>query len=817
MTDVFLFPGRSIPKDITLRVPVALLGLAVLIAGPTYVQPVVQYQCSGTPQPLKFAAAVRPINNYDWPVPKAAQPSIELRTFLRPLNLSLLAPLPLGVAAEITGPTYVLRLPQDHIAGTPTVLKRVESPFFQVDLPVPRGAVRNPQDWVLSGLSLTVRPCSQLDWPNPLPQPKRNEQLSWIVGFSLTNTPVSNPFIQTDWPVPQPPLRRNEQLGQVIGATITTPFNVIQAQTNWPNPRGFAPLSLSFSDSFKLPLQTIEPANQYDWPNPRGYQRSVDLLTWLQTGYAEEAGEPFSQTDWPVTRAILRLTSLSWTDSFKLPLQTIEPSNQYDWPVPRGPQPLNLGSTDSFKLSLQAVVQPNQYDWPVPKGPQCPVSHWSQSGFNVLQIIPPTAFSLADWPNPRGAQQPALTWTDSFKLSLQSIVPPNQYNWPVPRGYVRNEFGYTQQTQLLSTAVQTPLFNEDQPNPRGPIRNEFGWTDSFKLSLIGADKLPVRQPDQPNPRGPQRSIDLLTWAQTVYLEEVSKPFRQLDWPNPRAAQLPQQWNFSFRLPLTITIGFNQYDWPNPRLRDPFVIGTPEAVIGISPLATPVGIQRDWPNPLGPRPIVQDYRFRNLLTLTSTTPWQPVSELKIFKRSLSVPTTGPNLVLPVFTPALLKPAPNRDWPNPRLRDPFVIGTPEAVIGIVPLPTPVGIQRNWPNPRGPNPLVQDFSLRNLLTLTSTTPWQPVSELKIFKRYLSVSTTGPNLVLPHIFPIPIEPPPVVFTTPKTHRGSTRSGVGVTTVRSGSSQVQSASGKSRDGVRSGTAKPSIVSGSNKSDAQDP
>src|SRR5262249_4992689 len=116
----------------------------------------------------------------------------------------------------------------------------------------------------------------------------------------------------------------------------TPPVGVPFSLDDWPNPRGPTRAPWTWTDSFKLPLQTIVPANQRDWPVPRGYARSIDLLTGLDSGLALVVPPtPFAQSDWPVPKG-KQPTAPSWTDSFKLPLQSIFPENQYDWPVPAG-------------------------------------------------------------------------------------------------------------------------------------------------------------------------------------------------------------------------------------------------------------------------------------------------------------------------------------------------------------------------------------------------------------------------------------------------------------------------------------------------
>jgi len=233
---------------------------------------------------------------------------------------------------------------------------------------------------------------------------------------------------------------------------------------------------------------------------PKAAERSIDLRTWLQTGYLEEVGKPFRQTEWPNPNPKLYSVAFgTWTDSFKIPLTTVRaPYLQTDWPVPKGAK-----SVAGFEVSGIAL-------------PSAVVTYPASITF--------------DWPNPRGYQFPVSlrTWTDSFKIPLTTVVGFNQRDWPNPRG-PKGVDGFTQKGLGLTVS---PFRQQDWPVPLGKVSYDLrGWTDRFKLPFTGV--IPFNQKDWPVPKGPKAPPDFigrpLTFTAVVV---VTDPFHQLDWPNP---------------------------------------------------------------------------------------------------------------------------------------------------------------------------------------------------------------------------------------------------------------------------------------------
>jgi hypothetical protein len=428
---------------------------------------------------LALALTVVPFHQTDWPNPPLSAPR----------NVSLLTQTYLALPLTAAPPVVSAYRPAG-ISGTAISDASISGEVFQGTYVPPAGGA----------------PFAQTTWVVPQGANPNRIGLSWTSSFQLPLTTHKPPFIQYDWPVPkgyQPShLRTWTDSFKLPLTTVKPPY----LKTDWPNPRGYT-RNPDWTDSFKLPLQTIVGENQYDWPNPRGYQRSLDLLTWLQTGFLEEAGEPFSQTDWPLPGRP-RPVGLSWTDSFKLPLQTIVGANQYDWPNPRG--------------------YTRNPDW--------------IEGTNLpLTVLATAPFVQADWPVPKGQKLVGLSWSDSFKLPLTTVVGANQYNWPNPRGYARviDLWTWTQTGYLEE--VGEPFNQTSWPVPKGPARlTALGWTDSFKLPLTTV-KPPFTQYDWRNPFGPAaehiRRVHVHKGIAPFVLQ--LNPFVQTSWPVPPGRQQPR--------------------------------------------------------------------------------------------------------------------------------------------------------------------------------------------------------------------------------------------------------------------------------------
>jgi hypothetical protein len=129
----------------------------------------------------------------------------------------------------------------------------------------------------------------------------------------------------------------------------------------------------------------------------------------------------------------------------------------------------------------------------------------------------------------------------------------------------------------------------------------LSWSDSFKLPLTTVKG--TNQYNWPNPRGYARVIDLWTWTQTGYLEEVGEPFNQTSWPVPKgpARLTALGWTDSFKLPLTtVKPPFTQYEWRNPFGPAVEHIRRVHVHRGIAPFVLQFNpfVQTSWPVPPG---------------------------------------------------------------------------------------------------------------------------------------------------------------------------------------------------------------------------
>jgi hypothetical protein len=215
-------------------------------------------------------------------------------------------------------------------------------------------------------------------------------------------------------------------------ATSGTPF---PPQTTWPNPVRRKPAvvtQLTWTDSFKLPLQQTLPPHQTDWPAPTGPKRGIDLITWTNPAL------------------------------FTVPPE-IPNIMQYDWPNPKGP----VRALDLLTW-LQPLTPPallfvptrglNQYDWPNPRAPRRGNPDWVAGSTWVITQAPPVISSARnrDWPNPRGARRSA-----SF-LQLATLVRPTEPTpASTPQDMLANQTG---RVRFLKNEVRKTRFLAKNPN-----------------------------------------------------------------------------------------------------------------------------------------------------------------------------------------------------------------------------------------------------------------------------------------------------------------------------------------------------------------
>jgi hypothetical protein len=493
----------------------------------------------------------KPFAQTDWPVPKAAQAGVELRTFLNPLNKNLL-----GKDQFFTspgrGPAYDYPNPRGYVPGI-ALRTHVQ--------PVNLTLLGKDQFFTSAGRGPVY------DYPNPRGYVPATELKTWI-------QPVSKELLSQD---------------KFFGPPGMGP------DYDWPNPRGYTPAIVLKTFIGPVPLNLLGQdkffgpggkAPVYDYPNPRGRASVAHQFDHANLALIIQppALSPFSQDDWPNPgRGWPRLDQLSFTaplnqnllsqDQFFGPPGMVQ---DYDYPNPRGYVPVtelrtfnwqvnpNLLSQDTFYGAPGQV--PANYDWPVPKGytPSIALRTHVDPLKGLLQgkdqlYGAPGQVATYDWQNPRGyvpgmvlrtiAQASAFQFLQDSFYGAPGEPPPN-YDWPVPRGPVG------------SIALRT-------------------HAEALKLALLGQDKFftaagmgPVY--DYPNPRGYQRSVVLLTHAEVLKLNLLGQDqfFRGAgvgpvyNWPNPVRGRPASQFDHA-NLVAYLTIGivkppFYQTDWPNPR-------------------------------------------------------------------------------------------------------------------------------------------------------------------------------------------------------------------------------------------------------------
>jgi hypothetical protein len=216
-----------------------------------------------------------------------------------------------------------------------------------------------------------------------------------------------------------------------ITASSGTPF----FQTDWPNPvraKEAVVTQLTWTDSFKLPLQQDLPPHQTDWPVPTGPRRALDLITWVNPAL------------------------------FSVPPEVPNVMN-YDWPNPRASGwPIDLRTwLQPLTPSAMAFVPElgrNQYNWPNPplgRPPSTP--YWTFSSTR-LATAPPAEMPMArprDWPNPRGPQH------GNVLLSFHSVPMPPTPGVPSPADMLVNLSG---RVRYLKNEVSRTRFLAKNPN-----------------------------------------------------------------------------------------------------------------------------------------------------------------------------------------------------------------------------------------------------------------------------------------------------------------------------------------------------------------
>lgn len=497
----------------------------------------------------------QPPANCDWPVPRAATPSITLKTWTDPLKLNLLGK-DTFFSGPGSGPDY--DWPNPTLAK-PNLQLRTWSDSFKLSL------LGKDKFFAAAGMGPSY------DWPNPRGYVPAITQKTHTDSYKLEligkDTFFTGPGSGPDYDWPNPTLAKpnlelrtwNQQFFQILQTLIVYPSQF--GNFDWPNPRAATPaISLkTFTDAVRLNLLGQDsffsgPGSgpDYDYPNPSlGKPYPTSLRTFLaslnpaQDTFFGAAGQPPANLDWPL-------------------------------PNPGKPYPQILRTfTDPLKLLLQGQDQffgpagfAPRYDYPNPtlRKPDLELRTWLYQFFQLLEtiIVYPSQFGQFDWPNPRGAAYPQdlRTFLDQLKLNLRSQdqfygaagQPPLNWEWPVPKG---------------------------KPHPQ-ELRT---FTDPLKLNLQGQDRFfgPAGvgpQYDYPNPVIKPPNLELRTFlAQFLeILNIVTYPQFNYDWPNPKGKAFPQELR-TFVDDLKVLLASKDqffgpaglaptYDWPVPKGKIP---------------------------------------------------------------------------------------------------------------------------------------------------------------------------------------------------------------------------------------------------------
>lgn len=279
------------------------------------------------------------------------------------------------------------------------------------------------------------------------------------------------------------------------------------------------------------------------------------------------------------------------------------------------------------------------YDQPNPRGYQRVIDEkvgiTSSAVINtLLNVTYFTPGNLLDQPNPnRGAffNRDIVNFNDPVDLLLlgkdQMVrgagFPDQNYDWPVPKGYVYpsdlKTYTYSLNCWYASqTAYYTPgmgMPQLDWPVPKGYQRviSEKTWVlnntiilDASEEQLLGF-KGPWRQTDFPVPKGYQRVIDLVNESQNLTLLELTGTTFY-----GQAGMVP---------PL--------YDWPVPKGRDPGVVTnrthTANETIRLTAAHTffrgyGIGPNYDYPNPRGYKQPNTNYNINQRAVIFTRSPY-----------------------------------------------------------------------------------------------------------------------------------------------------------------------------------------------------
>lgn len=658
---------------------------------------------------------------FSFPNPFAGPITVTLRTWTQ--GYTQIIAIPVGSRSTELPPKTAARAADLSQTQGPTEARFPGSgatPVRQTNWPLPTVAREHqPRGFVQSGVQSTQ-----------IYQPPLNE---WMVPWSATPATVLRTWLQTPpmasqattptavsgWMVPWGATFGNDLRSWVQGVVRTVAGLPVGRQLAFPNPGTVQP-----STALRTWLQTgipvaATPFRPYDWSNPRGATRVTDLLTWVGPNVALLAPYPFQGGAQFMGRAVNPFVAVGSQSGVKSSLPVVPgtagaPFFQTDWANPRAAQRsvdlltrINLAITSTTYIGRQV----GQFrGWLV----SSVAAVGSQSGVkSALPNVPTTGTPIAGttFPNPQlgpTKNYQLRTWTQSAfpPPAAQSYLPPLN-EWLVPWGRVpATSLGtWTQPVNSIPVQATTPCATTAWMVPwtATPAISLRTWTQTPNV-VSTVIVLPAgRQLDFPNPRGPARSVDLLTWRQSLRLGADAffglAGHPNFDWPNPRGYPFPQDlrtWTLGFQLPLATIPGtpLVNLQWPNPRGVDfPVVLRDWRFALSQSLIAQPFG-QTDWPNPRGKYTPLQVWSW----FYTSITPTLPFAKTDWSnpRGTASVPLSW-NWFYTNIKPTL--PFAKTDWPVPTGRIfPVSLRTSTAFF-FGRFQPPATIRFDYPNPRGP----------------------------------------------------------------------------------------------------------------------
>jgi hypothetical protein len=586
--------------------PIPQPGPGIVFRGPLYTNPrghlysVQLRHWAGAPPPVAAVVAA-PFAQEDWPPPRGYSYPLDLRTITQSFGLALIGLPPIGKdATELTVKPHEFSVQlrtwtwqyNRNLIGQ-DVFPPGEELF---DLPPPRDYPLQLRTWLMQGPPSIEAgaPVVQKDWPLPrgYTQPTDIRTITQAFNFNL----IGQDRLPT---------------GEIVTDLAPRgPLHHVQLR-NW-----------LWNYNLNLIGKDELPAGELFTERP---PLAPSLLqTWISTvnlALTVAPARPFSQEDWPLTPAAIREPNLRiWISQTKLLLAV--PFVQNDWPIPTRQPPaartwtwqynLNLIGQDKLPSGAEVTALP-----PQPVLSAIALRTWVQSvNLALVTIAAAKPFNQYDWPVPRGYLRTTPSWAAFYNLNLigkdRLPVGGKAFELPIPRDYplsLRTLVNAPKPTPAVVPVGKAAAELPSQPVYPQSLRRWQGRLPPQSLVVLpvgSAIDLPLAAAAYP--------LALRQWFGRIPPAVVVKPFLQTDWPNPRArdhhAQL-RSWTWNYNRNLIgqdrLPVGKDVYDLPpQPPISAVQLrtwINTAALALITTPAAKPFA-QYDWPLNIGPKQATQ---------------------------------------------------------------------------------------------------------------------------------------------------------------------------------------------------------------------